>query len=182
MVRSVRFGISAFVVLICVFTVPPTGAQQKPGPPGPAAPIPGGPKVVQLPDLVVTLTSTKGFGCTRSGYSVELTVTVKNMGAAVATKPGSGWAAIGVNEAGPWPKEVALLGGPTQLAPGQSVTLKGVADAKVYHPSPYAGDKGVYYRYYAKADPGEAIKEVDEANNVAKYEQQADTPCPGTIR
>ena len=93
------------------------------------APIPGGPKIVQLPDLVVeTLTSTKGLGCGPTGYTIELTVKVKNMGAASAIKP------------------------------------------------------GVYYRYYATADPDGLIKEVDEQNNLKKYEQHADAPCPGSTR
>lgn len=184
----VRLGLSTLVALTCLVSSPLTGVTQpqKPAPPsGPAAPIPGGPKVVQLPDLVISkLTSTKGFGCGPTGYTIELTVTVKNMGAAPAIKPAGGayWAGIGVNEAGPWPKEQSLLGGPAQLAPGQSVTLKGVVTAHVYHPSPYVGDKGVYYRYYAKADPEGQFKEVDEQNNLKKYEQHSSAPCPGSTR
>jgi hypothetical protein len=55
---------------------------------------------------VETLTSPKRLGCGPTGYTIELTVKVKNMGAAAAIKPASGayWAGIGGNEAGPWPK------------------------------------------------------------------------------
>lgn len=34
----------------------------------------------------------------------------------------------------------------------------------------------------AKADPDGLIKEVDEQNNLEKYERHADAPCPGSTR
>ena len=139
-------------------------------------PIPGGPPIVQLPDLVVDSIDYVGSKAPASSCTgintqeFDVTVKIKNAGFTAAKMPTWGnwllvWSVIG----GTAPPFKALVSGsPTELASGQTATLKAKVQgmAKVNTPEPPKSA----LTFAVIVDPDKVVPESNEDNNFKNRE------------
>lgn len=145
-------------------------SEMKPNPPSPVKPIPGGPIVVKVPDLVIDsidVSWSNTSPCTGLHTATfDVTVKIRNAGFAPAVMPGpwqpawiTVWSIIGGTGA---PYKVSLTGPPSQLASGQTATFKtklGVMALVQADKSKSSIGIGVI------VDPEKKIAEGNESNN-----------------
>ena len=145
----------------------------------------GGPKIVQLPDLIIDsikispAESGGGSPCTGlNSATFDVTVTIKNVGVTAAVLPTWGiWMSVWSVLGGLAPSYKTSVGaGPPQIAAGQTATLKATLDglAKVWP------DKSESHVGFAvDLDPDGGIPEIREDNNFKSQEKKFLTElCP----
>jgi len=147
---------------------------------------PGGPKIVELPDLIVDSIAfaaveppTGGSPCTGLHTApFDVTVTIRNVGVTAAVLPTWGiwinvWSVLG----GSAPPYRASVGGqPAQIGAGQTATLKATLAGLAL----VAPDKSQSLVTFAvDIDPDAAIQEIREDNNFRDKEKKFSSElCP----
>lgn len=181
---GMRFCVALLsATLLLALTAAPGGApaQLKPAPPGPAQPIPGGPKLV-LPDLVVRSIRLQKLGeCTSGKVFLYFDVTLVNVGQAEAPhQPESlGW----VKHTGSaWLGGVESAGGALSthgpIPPGKGVS--GVA--RLFYQPPKFPPGPPPWTFRATADPYKVVPESKEGNNDSAPITVTQDPCQGKAR
>jgi hypothetical protein len=139
-------------------------------------PIFGGPKLAQLPDLVVDSIEYVGAGAPSSpciGVNTamfDVTVIVRNVGIASATLPVWGtwlrvWSVLGGTSP---PFNVSVSGAPAQIAAGQTATFKTKVAGMAKVNTPEAPQSALTLAVIV--DPDKAIPESNEDNNFKNKE------------
>lgn len=159
--------LAAGAVMVVLGLAPPGAPQVRPAPPGPVAPIPGGPKLV-LPDLKIGNIKLRTSTCQDSAAWYAFDVTVVNVGGAPATETSAGmWSWLRVTADGGAfttsfdPHNLATIPAKT------SVTFKGEFIKVTVKPP---------FQVKAVVDPGKMAVEQSETNNEATLKVTT-SPC-----